>query len=372
MVLAGHTLLPEALGGAGVTLFFVLSGYLITALLIGEHAETGRIALRSFYGRRARRLLPALLLLVVVVGLRMTMYGDFLAWFPNGLAVVFYVGNWAYAAGAQMQGLGHTWSLAIEEQFYALWPLALIVLLPLGLRRAGYATGLLIALSLALTALSLDNYVLAAVGFHTRASALLIGCLVAVASAYRGADMRVPTWLAAISAIVFLALYLSDAWRATILVAWIPAGVVVAWLAARPMFLAWRPLTLTGRISYGLYLFHFPIAFGPLNYLDGLSPAPRAIAIIVVSYGLAGGSWLLIERRFVAGRRSSPMASLSVLRRLADWYGVPPRSRLITTSGIRERDVDAWLDAAEAIGLTSGAAHDWDRRPGRPRGAAGG
>ena len=83
--------------------------------------------------------------------------------------------------------------------------------------------------------------------------------------------------------------------------------MIVAWLAARPAFLAWRPLTFTGQISYGLYLFHFPIAFGPLNYLDGLSALPRTIAIVVVSYGLAATSSFLIERRFRVQGRSNPV-----------------------------------------------------------------
>jgi peptidoglycan/LPS O-acetylase OafA/YrhL len=312
MVLTGHTLLPEGLGGAGVALFFVLSGYLITALLLGEYRAIGRIRLRAFYGRRARRLLPALFLLVFVIGLRAAMYGDFLTWLPDGLAVIFYAGNWVWAAGASLPGLAHTWSLAIEEQFYALWPLALIALLPLGLRRVGFATGLLIALSILLAALTLDNYRLAAVGFHSRANELLIGCLIAITCVYRGADVRVPTWLAAAAAAIFVALFLTDYWQVAILVAWVPAGLVIAWFAARPAAMAWWPLTATGRISYGLYLFHFPLAFGPLNYLDGLAPVPRGIAIIVVSYVLAGASWVLLERRFLLRHRSGAATPVSV------------------------------------------------------------
>jgi peptidoglycan/LPS O-acetylase OafA/YrhL len=315
MVLTGHTLLPEGLGGAGVALFFVLSGYLITALLIGEYRAIGRIRLRAFYLRRVRRLLPALFLLLLVLGLRAALFGDFLAWLPDAVAVASYTGNWVWAAGASLPGLGHTWSLAIEEQFYALWPLALIVLLPLGLRRLGVATGLLIALSVLLAALTLDNYRLAAVGSHSRANELLIGCLVAIACANRGADVRVPTWLAAGAAVVFVAVFLIDFWQVAILVAWIPAGLIVAWFAARPEALAWWPLTATGRISYGLYLFHFPLAFGPLNYLDGLATVPRGIAIIVVSYALACASWFLLERRFLSRRSSKCRGTGSCLDR---------------------------------------------------------
>ena len=140
-VLAFHGGMSWARGGyLGVDAFFVLSGYLITTLLLTEWQRTGGIALAAFWGRRARRLLPALLLLIVVVTIAARsllppeevrlLRGD-------GLAAVFYVANWQmllgggdyFAQTAAPSPLEHTWSLAIEEQFYLLWPLLLLVLL---------------------------------------------------------------------------------------------------------------------------------------------------------------------------------------------------------------------------------------------------
>src|SRR3989442_13537110 len=119
-------------GWLGVDVFFALSGFLITTLLIEEHRRTGVIGLKRFYVRRALRLLPGLLALVIVVGV-ITIADpasvDLAAILLRLAAVLFYVANWAIMAGFGLYPFAHTWSLAIEEQFYALWPLALLVLL---------------------------------------------------------------------------------------------------------------------------------------------------------------------------------------------------------------------------------------------------
>ncbi len=127
-------------GFLGVDLFFVLSGYLITTLLVGEWLERGRIDLPAFWARRARRLLPALFLLLIGVSLyawfvaapidRSTIRGD-------GIAALLYVSNWHLIAAKTnyfdltraVSPLQHLWSLAIEEQFYLVWPLVAIVVL---------------------------------------------------------------------------------------------------------------------------------------------------------------------------------------------------------------------------------------------------
>jgi peptidoglycan/LPS O-acetylase OafA/YrhL len=131
-------------GFIGVEVFFVISGYLITLLLIGEHERSGRIDLGQFWLRRARRLLPAVLLTMAALAVYCALFkrselgnlrGDILA----GLA---YVSNWyqiwvgqGYTAGSDFAPLRHLWSLAVEEQFYLLWPLAMIALIRLGRRR---------------------------------------------------------------------------------------------------------------------------------------------------------------------------------------------------------------------------------------------
>src|SRR5437763_6444404 len=134
-VIAYHLNLTGAGGGyLGVDIFFVLSGFLITGLLVEERGRTGRIALRAFWGRRARRLLPALLLLLSALSLYAGLGGPGLnrsTLRPDALATLFYGANWHliftqssyFTQFAAPSPLLHTWSLAIEEQFYVLWPL---------------------------------------------------------------------------------------------------------------------------------------------------------------------------------------------------------------------------------------------------------
>src|SRR5437016_7701514 len=149
-VIAYHLNLTRAGGGyLGVDVFFVLSGFLITGLLVGERARTGGIAFRAFWVRRARRLLPALVLMLAALALYSGLGGpgiDRSSLRPDSLTTLFYSANWHLIFGHQSyfaqftvpSPLKHTWSLAIEEQFYLLWPLMLVVLLRVtrGSRRA--------------------------------------------------------------------------------------------------------------------------------------------------------------------------------------------------------------------------------------------
>jgi len=130
---------PYFLGGyTGVDIFFVLSGFLITSLLVQEWRDTGRISLRKFYIRRALRLLPALCVLLLVLGVGVKLFGLYLhVTLATLLAALFYVANWALAFDTlDMGALHHTWSLSVEEQFYILWPLMLIGMLRARLRDA--------------------------------------------------------------------------------------------------------------------------------------------------------------------------------------------------------------------------------------------
>ena len=142
-----HAGLGAVNGGLlGVDIFFVLSGFLVTSLLLAEHARTGTIKLIKFWGRRARRLLPALLVLLVGIG-------AYARWVGGGvpptqlrgdaLFTLIYAANWHFIASGQnyfvrfgaLSPLLHTWSLAVEEQFYLVWPLiALVVLRRFGRR----------------------------------------------------------------------------------------------------------------------------------------------------------------------------------------------------------------------------------------------
>ena len=146
-IIAFHTGLNSVPGGFyGVDSFFVLSGFLITSLLVREWSGTGTIKLRRFWAGRARRLLPALFLLVAVIGIVLGVVPTVLATphvLGDALSTIFYVSNWYsihggvtyFALSAQPSPLLHTWSLAIEEQFYLVWPLVVLAVLKLGMSR---------------------------------------------------------------------------------------------------------------------------------------------------------------------------------------------------------------------------------------------
>src|SRR5262245_21094061 len=174
-------------GYIGVDLFFVLSGYLITSILLREQLRTGQISLLSFYQRRALRLFPALAVLCIVF----LAYAFFVLRDPTqGLreivVVALYLSNWTRAAGLNFpEWLGHTWSLAIEEQFYLLWPLVLLAIsaarrpIPLLLAVAGAIVAVSCwRLTLVMHGASTDRLYN---GTDTRADALLMGVALALA-----------------------------------------------------------------------------------------------------------------------------------------------------------------------------------------------
>src|ERR1700712_3611651 len=145
-VLADHGGVAGLPGGfVGVDVFFVLSGFLITSLLLQEHRRTGRIRLGAFWARRARRLLPALVLMVLaVITLRRAFAPDSVSGLRlDALAALGWVANWRFAArhtdyfaqGGMASPLQHTWSLGVEEQYYLLWPLILVTVVLLSRHR---------------------------------------------------------------------------------------------------------------------------------------------------------------------------------------------------------------------------------------------
>jgi len=240
-------------GVVGVGVFFVLSGFLITTLLLEERDRTGGVSLRRFYERRARRLLPAVVVLVAFV----TLLG---VGNPLGLfSVLGYYSNFAEIQGIGTGPLSHAWSLAVEEHFYLLWPVLLLVT-----RFRVVATSLVIfALSSGWCAWLLfqgADEKRIYIGTDTRISGIAVGCLGAVL-VRRG--VRLPGWVIPVS-LVILAAWGLLTFR-TIL--WtLPAsealalGLVVAAATSGSPILSWRPLVWIGKVSYGLYLWHFPIA----------------------------------------------------------------------------------------------------------------
>jgi peptidoglycan/LPS O-acetylase OafA/YrhL len=196
LVLADHGGIPGLSGGfLGVDVFFVLSGFLITSLLLDELGRTGRIGLRDFWIRRARRLLPALLAMVLaVVAAREFFPSEATATLrDDAVASFFWMSNWAFVAqktdyftqGASPSPLQHTWSLGVEEQYYLIWPLLLLAVAVLFRSRARLAVfvlataGVLASAAAAIvftTDASLNRIYF---GTDTRAQALLVGAAAA-------------------------------------------------------------------------------------------------------------------------------------------------------------------------------------------------
>lgn len=329
-------------GFLGVDVFFVLSGFLITSLLVVELEKSGRVNLLAFWGRRARRLLPAIVVVLLAVAIYANWIAEALA-LPgirsDSFATMGFVNNWRYATGGGSyfenfdiftSPLRHTWSLAIEEQFYFVWPIVLLLGWKLTRRtgdprRAMFFVAVIGALASAalMFALYLPEHDRARVyfGTDTRAQAVLIGAALALYAAWR----KLPSFsspmsraVLTISCVVLAAMIVgvgdtsSMLFYGGFLVAAVVAMIATAGAAQPGRFadvLSVDPLVAIGRLSYGLYLWHWPVfvAMRETN-LRGLS---LLVAEFAITFGCALASFVLVEqpirtRRFKgasAGRR---------------------------------------------------------------------
>jgi peptidoglycan/LPS O-acetylase OafA/YrhL len=346
-------------GYLGVDLFFTLSGYLITSLLVVEWRRTGDIRLGPFWGRRVRRLLPALVVMLVVVGLVARWQvlpaarGDLR---DAGLATLAYVANWQAILGGNgywdqtltPSWLEHTWSLAIEEQFYLVWPLVVLAVLsvqrrwPKGIGRnrsrerrvrllgtvalvgAVLSAGGMIVASLA--GASLERLYL---GTDTRVAAILLG---AAAACFQRADGSVrpvpePRRTALAGAAVAATAFLVVMWavldgtsavlyRGGLLACGIAAVVIIVDISTPGRsvvgpVLALPPLRFLGAISYGLYLYHWPI-YRFLGESDlGLTGWNLTAARVLASLAAAVLSHRFVEQPILQRRWRWPSVRLA-------------------------------------------------------------
>ncbi|HEX3626111.1 MAG TPA: acyltransferase [Verrucomicrobiae bacterium] len=331
VVCLGHlSIMSYNAGFIAVEAFFVLSGFLITWLLLREWNDSGAINFKDFYYRRALRLLPTLVVMLLCFAVYTCMANP-----PKRIGrdfqyiseALFYWTNWGqiWGLGERLNFLAQTWSLSIEEQFYILWPPILLLLL----RRTASKRSLLwwtvlVALCLAFTRViyvelgtpTWNNYWRLARGLDTRADSLLVGCAIALAISERMLPRR--RWLEwalfvaaafSIYGLVWLARHeLLDPWMYE--VGWLLASVFSAILIVHLVYspegiihwiLGSRPLVYLGVISYGFYVWHFPIfrimqVYFPHNWR--LIAVPVAAVATMFSYYVVERPCLRLKRKF--------------------------------------------------------------------------
>jgi peptidoglycan/LPS O-acetylase OafA/YrhL len=301
-------------GYVGVDVFFVISGYLITGIIWREIRE-GRFSLLGFYERRARRILPALFAVILfsaVVSYQLLTPEELSNFAVSVLGSIFFVQNFVleaqagyFDASSATKPLLHVWSLAVEEQFYILFPLALLIAVRV-LDRRGVIVLLVLTTVLSFVLASYLVFRSPVFTFYMlplRAWELLAGSLLAIASTVgasgrdRLRDAVSITGLAAILLPVFL--YSSQTPFPGYTAA-VPVFGATALIWAGPYSLvgralSWRPLVFVGLISYSLYLWHWPlIAFHKLIFPDD-TPLAHGLGLITASLVLAVLSWRFVE-----------------------------------------------------------------------------
>lgn len=287
-VIGDHVLGRPAGGFVGVDVFFVISGYLITGLLLREHARTGTISFRGFYARRVRRILPnaALTLAATVVATAVLVGGArFVETVKDAVWAALCVVNWRFAAqgtdyfqeGLPPSPLQHFWSLAVEEQFYFVWPWLMVALIALAVRRGrGRHRSLVLGAAMTVVVLASLAWALAQTdaaptyaffSTATRVWELGVGALVAIGgsalAARLGRARPALAWVGLAGIGVALVVVRPEAgfpapWA--LLPVLSTALVIVAGDGAKgPWLLTNRPATYVGDLSYSLYLWHWPV-----------------------------------------------------------------------------------------------------------------
>ena len=366
-VLLYHADLSWIPGGfLGVDVFFVLSGFLITSLILEEFDRSGRVDFRKFYLGRARRLLPALILVLVVVSLAAALvYQDAARQLASDVvASIFYVNNWWYIAADQSYFefigrpplLKHLWSLAVEEQFYLVWPAIAFLAMRRFARKGVFAVAATLAILSTIWMLQLAvangfpdfaDPSRAYFGTDSHSMGLLIGA--AMATFWRPGRMRrsLPTGASAIITAIGIAALLAVIWFFVFVgefTPWLYRGgflglaLIVATLIAAASHpgvglgkaMGTQPWRYIGQRSYGLYLWHWPVFMATRPGLDlSLDGVPLLILRLGLTVGIAELSFRFVEmpiRRGVIQRYAARIKAASGARRR--------RLRLVATAMI--------------------------------------
>ena len=411
-VIAYHMRFTWASGGLlGVTMFFVLSGYLITGLLLREHEQTGTISLKGFWLRRVRRIIPAVLFAVLGTALLCTIFDHALLtkMRPDVLPTLLFFNNWwqifhnvsYFAAIGEPSPLTHYWSLSIEEQFYLVWPVLLLLCLRMGVKRGNLEKGIAIGAALsALLMLLLFNPAAdpsrVYYGTDTRAFSLLIGALLAFLWPHQKlgeqAGKRMTSQgrlildgvgIAATLGLIIMVIVTNGfspfVYRGGLLLCSLLTAIAIA-VMVHPAsllgrFFALKPLVWIGKLSYSMYLWHYPIILlmTPNNQVGDVPIWLRLLQLVVI-IGISAFSYYLVENplrhgalgRFIKSVRSGKVAPIAwakshiptvavsavvILGALGGLAFVPNTSSLGDASAL-----EAQQQALEAAGLASNSA----------------
>jgi peptidoglycan/LPS O-acetylase OafA/YrhL len=334
-VLAYHLRYGWAAGGfLGVDTFFVLSGYLITSLLIVEHARKGAISLGGFWLRRAKRLLPAVLVVLYVVGAyaALVAHSDRLTLLRrDSLATLLYVANWHFIRSgasyfdllAEPSPLRHMWSLAIEEQFYLAWPLIVFGCLRLARGRHRVLATVAVAGAAASIAVMAVQYRAADpsrayFGTDARAHSLLIGALAALVLAHWAPSGRRAAAGLQVAGLAGAGAVLWSYWRVSdtghvfyrggsplfdLCVAVVIAAAVQGGVSPLRSVLSRQPLRWIGQVSYGLYLWHWPMIVWLTPQRVGVDGLGLDAVRVAATFAVTAVSYYVVERPIRFGVR---------------------------------------------------------------------
>ncbi|MDA8442017.1 MAG: acyltransferase family protein [Peptococcaceae bacterium] len=363
-VIAYHLNFAWAPGGLlGVCLFFVLSGYLITDLLVMQWKLSGSMDLTGFWLRRARRLLPALYAMLAGVMAWTALFAParLASSWQDGLAAVFYISNWwfifhhvsYFASFGPLSPFGHLWSLAVEEQFYLVWPLLLwlgLRFVPSRRRLVGLTLVGVLASAIAMALLYQPGMDPSRVyyGTDTRAFALLMGAVLAMVWPSRKLSATLPLrssivldLVGGIGLLVVLLMiwqsneYEEFLYRGGLLLFSVAATVLVAVLAHPASRLgksfAWPPLRWLGVCSYGIYLWHYPVIALTSPAVNTSGPDLLvAFGQVVASIVLAALSWRFIEEPVRNGAWRRPWQQLRSSKRWSNLVAFSGKVTLIS------------------------------------------